>query len=81
MARTALTSVAPTAAGTTFTPVAGNVDGNAIADKVIVVAANSEKLYGPFSSVYNQITGADVGKVYLDLSAVANATVALVSRA
>lgn len=54
----------------------GTVGGNLIADKVITVGAGVTKRIGPFpTDVYNQTTGADRGKVYLDYSSVTTVTV------
>lgn len=59
---------------TFVTPV--TVGGRAVADDVVAVAAGGEKMIGPFEErTFNQSSGADVGKVYVDLSAVASVTV------
>jgi len=51
----------------------GTVDGLAVADRTVAVAAAAEKLIGPFpSGVYDQSDGA----VYVDFSAVTSVTVA-----
>lgn len=50
----------------------GTVDGNAVADKVVAVAAGSEKMIGPYPpDVYNQSDGT----MYIDYSAVTSVTV------
>lgn len=52
----------------------GTVDGNAIADLVVTVPANTgDKMIGPFPpSIYNQADGS----IYADLSAVTSVTLA-----
>lgn len=61
---------------TAITP--GDVEGLAIADRGIAVAAGVMELVGPFTpSTFNQRSGVDQGKVYLDFSAVAGVTIAL----
>jgi hypothetical protein len=57
---------------------AETVDGLAVADQVVAVAAGATKYIGRFRpSVYDRPTGAtDAGKVYVDFSAVTSVTVA-----
>lgn len=51
---------------TVVTP--GTVGGLAITDQAVVVAASSTKLIGPLDpDVYNQPSGADTGKVYVNV--------------
>lgn len=51
----------------------GMVDGQAIADRAVVIGTSSERLIGPFPArIYNQPSG----EVYLDFSAVTGVTVA-----
>lgn len=58
---------------TILTP--GTVDGNAVADKVEAILANSEQMLGPYPpEVYNQ---PGTNEVHVDLSAVANVTIGL----
>ena len=60
---------------TFVTPV--TVGGRAVADDVVAIAAGAEKLIGPLAeAVFNQQSGTDVGKVYVDFSAVTSVTVA-----
>lgn len=50
---------------TVLTP--GNVDGLAIADRPVVISANSERFFGPYPpDIYNQI---GIASVYIDFSA------------
>ncbi len=50
----------------------GTVDGNAISDLVVAVAAAGEKILGPFPpDIYNQSTG----DLYVDFSGVTTVTV------
>lgn len=58
----------------------GTVDGMAVADRTVSVAATTgERMIGPFPpSQYNQIA-ADVGSIYVDFSAVASVSVAAFS--
>lgn len=59
---------------TVQTPV--TVGGRSVADDVIAVAAGAEKMIGPFDEGnFNQQSGADAGKVYVDFSAVTTVTV------
>jgi len=52
------------------------VDGLAIEDPVIAVGAGADAMIGPFNtSLYNQKTGVDKGKVYVDYSGVTSLTV------
>lgn len=54
------------------------VDGQAVADPAIAVAAGEVRMIGPFSqSTYNQ-GGSDVGKVYVDFDADTSVEVAAV---
>jgi len=54
------------------------VDGQGIADKVVSVPATTERLIGPFPpDLYNQNSGADIGKVYVDWEDFADATIAV----
>lgn len=56
---------------TIITP--GTVDGQAVADRVVALLANSEAMIGPFPpDAYNQPTG---DGVYLDFSAVTAVTI------
>ena len=53
----------------------------AIADRTMVVPAGQVGYIGPFpSSPYNQPTGTDAGKVYIDYSATTSVTVCLFRR-
>lgn len=56
----------------------GTVDGLAISDRTVTIPATTgDKMIGPFPpDKYNQISGSDKGKVYVDFSAVSNVTVA-----
>lgn len=56
----------------------GTVDGMAVADRTVVVPATTgDRMIGPFPpNQYNQISGSDVGTVYVDFSAVTSVTVA-----
>lgn len=57
----------------------GTLMGEAVAEKAVVIAANSERFIGRFpAALYNQPSGADAGKVYVDFSAVATVTVAAI---
>ncbi len=59
---------------TAITP--GTVDGQAIADRVTAVPAAGERFIGPFpADIYNQ----GDGKVYIDFSAQAGVTYALLA--
>lgn len=50
----------------------GNVDGQAVADRTIVIGTTSERMIGPFPpSIYNQ----GASEVFLDFSAVASVTI------
>lgn len=51
-------------------------DGLALADQTVAVAAGAEKMIGTFSSRFNQASGTDKGKVYVDFSAVTSVTLA-----
>lgn len=54
-------------------------DGLAIAEQIVAVAAGATKLIGPFPrSTYGQPSGADRGRVYIDYSAQASVTRAVV---
>ncbi len=46
----------------------GTVDGDlAVADRTVSIPANGIRMFGPFPKrPYNQIAGADAGKVYVD---------------
>lgn len=49
------------------TPVTVSSDALAVADKTATIETATEKIFGPFATgVYNQPSGADVGKVYAD---------------
>lgn len=56
----------------------GTLMGEPVTDKAVVVPATTgDKLIGPFPpALYNQPSGADAGKVYVDYSAVTGVTVA-----
>ena len=55
----------------------GTFEGEAVADKVVAIAAGAEKLIGRFRpALYNQPAGADGGKVLVDFSAVTTVTCA-----
>ena len=56
----------------------GTVDGLAVTDKAVVVAATTgDKIIGPFPpSIYNQVTGVWAGYVLLTFDAVADLTIA-----
>lgn len=56
----------------------GTLLGEPVTDKVIAVPATTgDKLIGPFPpALYNQPSGADAGKVYIDFSAVTSVTCA-----
>jgi len=61
----------------TFTT-AGTVDGLAIADVAVAVDTGATKIVGPFTTgVFNQPSGTDRGKIYLDWNAAVTGTVAL----
>lgn len=52
--------------------------GNAVDELIITVAASTERLIGPFPpATYNQVGGADAGKVYVDFEDFADATLAV----
>lgn len=52
--------------------------GLALADKVVAVPAGETRFIGPFDrATYNQPTGADAGKVYIDTSAQTSVTLAV----
>lgn len=57
----------------------GSVDGLAIADRTVTIPATTgDKMIGPFrAGVYNQISGADKGKIYIDYSSETAVTVAI----
>ena len=55
----------------------GTVDGLAVAERTVSVGAGEEYFWRGAPSVYNQISGADVGKVYVDYSGVVTVTVAV----
>lgn len=63
----------------TVTLVTGKtVDGLAIADRAVVVANATTQKIGPFSTdLYNQPSGSDANKVYVDFSLVTNLFVAV----
>lgn len=51
----------------------GTVDGQAVADRTVVIGTSSERLIGPFPpGIYNQPSG----EVYVDLSVVTGVTIA-----
>lgn len=53
----------------------GLVDGQAVADRTIVLGTNTERMIGPFPpNIYNQASG----EVYIDFSAVTAVTIAAV---
>lgn len=55
------------------------VDGLAVAELAVVVAAGEHKLIGPFPvNTFNQV-GADYGKIYVDFDAVTSVTCAAFS--
>lgn len=55
----------------------GTQDGLAVADRAITVTAGEERMIGPFRPrLYNQTSGADAGKVFVDFDAVTSVTVA-----
>lgn len=58
----------------------GTVDGLAVGDRVVEIPLTvGDKMIGPFTpSVYNQISGTDKDKVYVNFSAVVDVTVAAV---
>lgn len=58
---------------TVTVPTPGTVDGNAIADRAVVVVAGGDMFIGPFSGAYQQSDGS----VHVDYSAAASVTVAL----
>lgn len=51
---------------TFITPV--TVGGLAVADQPVTVPAGQTREIGPFEAVFNQMNGADAGKVYVDYS-------------
>lgn len=54
----------------------GEVGGLALENPAIVVAAGATVLFGPFPPLlFNQTAGVDLGKVYVDYSAVTSVTV------
>lgn len=54
--------------------------GHAVSDTVVAVAAGADKFIGPFpKESYNNATGADRGKVYVDYSAQTTITRAALS--
>lgn len=54
------------------------IDGLAVADRTVAIAAGAEKMMsGLATQYYNQTSGADAGKVYIDLSAVTTVTLAV----
>ncbi len=55
----------------------GTLMGEPVTDKVVAVPNGGERLIGPFPpALYNQPSGVDAGKVYVDFSAVTSVTVA-----
>lgn len=59
----------------------GTLEGTAVVDTVVAVAASARKLIGPFRpNLYNQPSGAasHAGQVVIDYSAVATVTVAAI---
>lgn len=51
------------------------IDGLAVAEYTITVAQNERQIFGPFPrDTFNQSSGADKGKVYVDFSAVTGLT-------
>lgn len=53
--------------------------GLAVAEQIVAVAAGATKLIGPFpKGTYGRPSGADVGRVYIDYSAQASVTRAVV---
>jgi hypothetical protein len=52
------------------------IEGLAVADQTVSVPASEERLIGPFSTHFEQPSGADKGKVYVDFSDVTSVTVA-----
>lgn len=56
-----------------------SLDGLVLPDRTVSIPTSEERLIGPFAgAVYMQRTGANKGKVYVDFSAVASVTVALI---
>lgn len=54
------------------------VDGLAVADRVVAVTNATTQMIGPLSTdLYNQPSGADAGKIYVDFSVVTNLFVAV----
>jgi hypothetical protein len=55
------------------------VAGLAVAEQIVAVAAGATALIGPFpKGTYGQLSGADEGRVYIDYSAQASVTRAVV---
>lgn len=61
---------------------AATVNGLAVADQVVAVAAATTKIIGPFRpAIYDRASGdTDAGKVYVDFSAVTSVTCAAIGR-
>lgn len=56
------------------------VDGLDVAEQIVPVAAGTTKLIGPFpSTTYGRTVAPDIGKAYIDYSAIAGVTRGLVS--
>ena len=66
-------------ASKTFTFQTPRTEGGNLVDELIVtVTSTTERLIGPFPpATYNQIGGADAGRVYLDFEDFADATLAV----
>jgi hypothetical protein len=60
-------------------PTPRTIDGLAVADPTYVIPAGEEWCLGPFPpSTFNQPSGADQGKVYINYSATTDVTVAVI---
>lgn len=58
----------------------GTLMGEPVADKVVAITNGGEKLIGPFPpALYNQPSGADAGRIYVDFSAVTSVTCAAIT--
>lgn len=55
------------------------VEGLAVPDRVVAVAAGATTLIPLLPTVYRQQSGADIGRAYIDYSAVASVTRAVVA--
>jgi hypothetical protein len=72
---------ASTAAITVTLITGGTVDGLAIADTTVTVAAGADVMIGPFAQHFVQPSGPDAGQVYVEYSSATSVTRACIAPA